>query len=110
MRKWLKWGLILSGIVFLDLTLFFILNGFQITFGDSLIGIFSIFSLAILEIPTYLFSSLPIYTGGEGFIIAPLNDFGLILLIIIWFVIGAIIGYLLEKHQNNNKKAHKLKK
>ncbi|GEM_PF-5975982 len=96
MKTWLKGGLIALGILIIY-TVF-------ITLINWLFGGITSFSIYSEKIVLFLFYLLPTYQGlseETGFIIGLLKIY--ILTPLSWFIIGAIIGFIISKIRNRKK-------
>ena len=95
----------LSGILLtlIPLTFFIILNNNQVSFGDHklVLLLLTIIQLPIVIISKYI--GLSIFDMTECFIICPLNNFGMLFLIIIYGIFGGFVGYVFNKNKLYNR-------
>ena len=113
LRLWFKGGLIgifvpiiLGGIVLLLISL-------KIPLGENPITPIFVIALCLLELPTVIVGrglGLPIENGGAAFLLYDFSALGYILTIIIWALIGALIGLCLDMANEKRKRTRQVPK
>lgn len=75
----------------------------KVAFGEHPLTAFLVIAIAFVELPTGIIGrtlGLPIETGEPAFLLYCFTPLGYFLTIIIWALMGAVIGWCVEKLQN----------